>query len=177
MAANRECTDRNGVSLVATTDTNGYSVYTFGNLYPDQEYGKKATITNIGTENAYVGATITITSDSTIGTLLKDEATIRAFLSGLVNAGDGYAISGMDNIEATDKVITLVITKNDALTTAENSKTAVLMEKVCVNKDWDNAEMAQLGNFNIVINAYAVQTVGFTTAAAALHAAFGSVFP
>lgn len=140
-----------------------------GNAYPNQAISAPADITNVGSEDAYVGAIITFTAgaDKNLATIISPEGdaddipvSIRKLLVGLVS---------------TDCVIKYTTTQVDGKTTeykvyvlmdnvvAKESGTVTLFEGVKIPYQWNNAEMAVFNQLNISVKAYATQTKGFTT--------------
>ena len=160
-------------SLAYFTDTDAKSnVFTAGNvgitltydaytgdaarLYPGQTYGKPATITNDGTENAYVGAIIKLTVPQ--GTSFE---TVSSIFTGLSSNTIKYV--------PTETGYTVYVVVEAPLAT---EATANIFTNMAIPATWGNAEMAVLSNFNVNITAYATQTVGFNNAAEALKTAF-----
>lgn len=150
-----------------------------GNAYPNQDISAPAVITNVGSEDAYVGAIITFTADAD-----QDLATI------ISPAGDvDYIPVSIRNLlvdlVSTDCVIKYTTTPVDGKTTgytvyvlkntqiAKNA-TVTLFEGVKIPYQWDNDEMKVFNELEISVKAYATQTQGFTTndAVTALTTAF-----
>ena len=146
--------------------------FTYTNKYPGETFAKKPTIKNVANDAAYVAGIITLGSGdgADITNLLADDAAVKAFLTGgALNATTGYETKIVRN--TTDKTITIYI-----IATAEVAKEGevVLFENVKIPAKWDSAEMAKFANLTIDVKAYAVQKVGFDSAAAAINAAFGN---
>lgn len=136
----------------------------YGNLYPGFTITKDPTITNTGSEKAYVGAKVVISTTNGItdankhcfenllkGGLLAD--TTNATVSKRINANT-YEIYIVYNAELA------------------NSLSVKLFETLSVSNDYDNAKMEQMEGMKITVTAYAVQSVGMTDALSALQAAF-----
>jgi predicted ribosomally synthesized peptide with SipW-like signal peptide len=140
-------------------------------VYPGQNFDIDATITNVGTEDAYVGAIITLTKmDGVIAETGDTVSTnvpvaVRKFLVGLVTTGYKVKIAE----DANNDVITVYVIKDTAIST---NATAVIFTDVKIPTDWDNAEMAAFSGFTLDVKAYAVQTGGFGDAEEAITTAF-----
>lgn len=145
-----------------TRDTSGSQEY--GSVFPKQHIAKDPKITNIGSENAYIGAIVTITSTDIDGVLV-DETAVRGFVENLPEASIADVRIQVD----TDEVKIYVVYKN-AL--AKNGEVFVF-DGIQINKDWTNDQMSALDGLEIVVDAYAVQSAGMTSGAlAALKDAF-----
>lgn len=135
-------------------------------LFPGQKIYKDPTIENTGTNPAYIGAIIRITS-SGIKTAYT-ESTIKSLFDGAL-AIDGATVT----VTTTTGGYDIAIVYSTART---NGQSVTLFEGITIPSTWGNTEMAYLNNLEIVVEAYAVQTDGFANAAAALHAAFPAAF-
>ena len=164
---------------VTESVVDGNKVYNYGKVYPGQTYTKQPIITNIGSEEAFVGATITlsnvnptVTADASILNVLTDDAKVKAFFGGLVS--DGYTVN-VNRDTANNKIVITIVYLSKTAPTGKLK----LFDSVVIPAEWGNTQMANLENLNVVVDAYAVQSVGLEAqgAAAALHAAFESVFP
>ena len=166
------------------------------NVYPGKTVDNEVVISNVGTEDAYVGAVITLTNKDgkVIGNILDDAQAgsnkipvlIGEFLANLVKTSDGYQINVVETKNADDKVTgyTLYIVKEAPLagsrTVANDAnavKAATLFTDVAFPTTWDNDEMASVNGLQVNVKAYAVQTSGFTgtqPAIDAILAAFGT---
>lgn len=141
-------------------------------VYPGQTFARNATITNIGSENAYVGAVITLTNangnlDEVI-TPQGDADNIPVAITTLFTkfVTDGYYVT---YAEVTNGYAVYVVK------TAEMSKdqTEVLFENIVIPTAWDNAQMADFNGTEIKVTAYATQVKGMENGAlAALQTAF-----
>ena len=140
-------------------------------VYPGQNFDIDATITNVGTEDAYVGAIITLTgvtgviaeTGDTVSTNIP--VSVRNFLEGLVSTG--YSVKMVTD---GDK-ITVYVIKDTAIST---NATAVIFTDVKIPTEWDNAEMAAFNGFKLDVKAYATQTGGFGDAVTAIKTAFAT---
>ena len=136
----------------------------YGSVFPKQHIAKDPKITNIGSENAYIGAIVTITSTDIDGVLVNETA-VRGFVENLPEA----AIADVKIQVDTDEIKIYVVYKN-AL--AKNGEVFVF-NGIQINKDWTNDQMSALNGLKIVVDAYAVQTAGMgTNPLAALQEAF-----
>ena len=165
-----------GSSLAYFTDIASESnVFTAGNvkitldyntdptrLYPGETYTKTATITNSGTENAYVGIIIDVRTEG------LDLATVQNI----------FTVPGNDTVRyiVTDTGYAIYAVVDSAVTTDtnDNANVATLAIKMDMPTTWGNEEMNIFNSLTVEVTAYAVQTVGFENdgAATALTAAF-----
>ena len=138
--------------------------------YPGQTYKCDAAIKNVGNEAAYVGAIITVTNTNGMSsTVLTAETVMNLF----------------KNLQKTDYTVKYAVGTNelkiyvvkDAALAAKNGDTvdsAIIFDDIAIPVAWDNAEMKAFNTTEVVVQAYATQQVGFTSAEEALKAAFGS---
>ena len=166
-------------------------------VYPGQVVPNKVAITNIGTEDAYVAAIITLSTTSdkgVIGDILgvtagdkQIPAAINQFLTDLVGEADGYKVTVVAENNAEGKAIEykIYIIKTAFLNgkrSATNNNSAVtgatLFTTVTFPTTWDNAQMACVNGLHMDVKAYATQTVGtgFENAESAIKTAFPDVF-
>ena len=146
-------------------------------VYPGQTIAKNVVITNTGSENAYVGAVITLTR-GTNGTVSGDIITKEGDVAEGAAANDipvavtklitGLTKSGYD-VRVADDGLTIYVIKNEAIA---NGQTANVFTNVVIPASWDNAQMALFNNVKLNVTAYATQEVGFDNAIEALQAAF-----
>ena len=172
-------------SLAYFTDTDAKSnVFTVGNvgitlnytendarLYPGQAYGS-ATITNVGNEEAYVGAIIKLTVPQ--GTSFETVSSIFTGLSDNTNNTNNtikYVQTETVQTETVYTVYTVYVVVGTVLATGS---TANIFTNMAIPATWGNAEMALLRGLSVDITAYATQTVGFNNATEALKAAFAN---
>ena len=150
---------------VASTDLDYKAIRT---LWPGQSVAKDPRIENIGSEDAFVGAIITITD---IQSLLATDAARIAFFdeSDVLNDADNtvkWVVNGDDlviYVAVADKLVRKSGTTVDYVE---------LFDTINIDSNWDNDDMALLANMEITIEAYATQTAGFDSATEALYAAF-----
>lgn len=135
----------------------------YGKLYPGFEIQKDPTITNAGSEAAYVGAKVVISTTNGI----TDANCFEDLLNGGLLA-DATNATVSKRINANTYEIYIVYKAELA-----NSASVKLFETLSVPDNYDNAKMAQLEGMKITVTAYAVQSVGMNYGAlAALQAAF-----
>lgn len=143
---------------------------TYGGLFPGQSIYKDPTITNVGSETAYVGAIVTIKNNdanANIATVLTQSA-ITGFITGLTESGKVVNYADIKTGDVTTGY-TVYILFNDAVA---KTGTAKLFSGIEIPEEWNNAEMANCKGLNIIVKAYATQKAGFTDAEAAIKAAF-----
>ncbi|MBP3606579.1 MAG: hypothetical protein J6J66_08295 [Clostridia bacterium] len=136
-------------------------------VYPGQQLGGAATIRNVGSEDAFIGAIISFTKN------IGEEAKVKALFTGLVANGTDYTVK----YDSTEYKLYIVKTaklngKNDAVTDE-----ATLFNGIAIPAAWGNTEMSAFNGVQISVKAYATQTVGFgenNTAANALVTAFAT---
>lgn len=143
---------------------------TYGGLFPGQSIYKDPTITNVGSETAYVGAIVTIKNNdanANIATVLTQSA-ITGFITGLTESGKVVNYADIKTGDVTTGY-TVYILFNDAVA---KTGTAKLFSGIEIPEEWNNAEMANCKGLNIIVKAYATQKAGFTDAVTAIKAAF-----
>lgn len=180
--------DENG-DLVATDErTEEGQAY---HLYPAQTVDKDPTITlDEDSEDAYVGAIVTITGDiyDLIGIKDYDNIDIHVLASGgLVDDQEGAAFGDYNGLfafqneryaiyQAADKAKntwTLYIFVKGIQSAGDET---VLFEKLNIPADYDNEEMAKLNGMSINVAAYAAQANGFDDCYEAMTTAFPAAF-
>lgn len=174
----------------ANTDAGGSAIsITDTKLYPGDVYEVDATISNIGTEDAYVGAIITLTNAtntlSEIITLdVEDEGAIPSELKDLFTnlEKDGYSVQYKtitDGIVIKGYEIYVIKTAALAAKNGETVDSAVIFKSLVIPTTWDNAQMKVFKDTQLTIKAYATQTkgTGFGNAASALNKAFPTIWP
>lgn len=160
-------TDTDAKSNVFTAGNVGitltYNAYTgdAARLYPGQTYGNPATITNDGTEKAYVGAIINLTVPQ--GTTYE---TVSSIFTGLSDNTNNI----IKHVQTTTGYTVYVVVEAPLATGA----TANIFTNMAIPATWGNAEMALLSGLSVNITAYATQTVGFNDATVALKTAFAN---
>lgn len=169
----------------------------YGRLYPGQEICKDPTITNTGSERAYVAAIVRVTDgkgdiypligsgyqgllriDKMVsGGIIKENDTQKSDYftltgSGLPVYGDStytvYQIGDMAN-----GVYTFYVFFEQPLAPGAD---VTLFEKMTIDPQWNNAEMDNLEELSITVEAYATQEYGFPNCFTAMTSAFSNEF-
>lgn len=196
-------TDEKG-NLVADGDkrqdvlTDEKEAYDYGKVYPGQTIYKDPTIENLGSEDAYVAARITVTDGKgDIHKLIGSEYMGLLYIEKMVSGGiiqenaqqltdyytltktalpvygdDTYAVYQIGDMA--NGTYTFYVFFEKALATNEK---VTLFDTITINKDWDNAEMAELAELQIKIEAFATQEYGFDNCFTAITTAFANEFP
>ena len=149
---------------------------TIRSLYPGQTIAKDPTIENIGSEDAYVAAKITIAGvkdlvvdADTDGTGVVTAATALLTGGALHTAGNMIAYGA----DANGNVVVYLIVSQALV--AENGK-VMLFDTVNIPKLWGNDQMKECADLKITVDAYATQKVGFADATTAIKTAFETEF-
>ena len=192
--------------LVALTDgSRTEDNQDYGKLYPGQNIVKDPTITNTGSEDAYIAAKITVTSNGDIHSYQKDNGEWK-YMLGVAQEYDNIDINILasgglldENQTATQENnwngLTMVYKTNTAVIYQVADRTAktytfyvfileamstdedvVLFEKLEIPATWDNAEMAGFDGFSINVQAFATQEYGFKDCYTAITTAFAEEF-
>lgn len=169
----------------------------YGKLYPGQTICKDPTITNVGSEDAYVAAKIVVTDGAgdiypligsghkgllridkiARGGIIKDNDTQKADYNGLTANGlpvygdDTYSVYQVGDM-ANGTYTFYVFFENALVKDAE----VVLFEELFINADWDNDQMKELKELKIDVQAYATQEYGFKDCFTAMTTAFPNEF-
>lgn len=168
-------------------------VYDYGKLYPAQSIYKDPTVENIGSEDAYIAFKVTITDGigdlyEAIGVEGCDDIDISPLVSGglvgqaveqstsynglpMVYMNENYAV-----YQVADKANGTYVLYFFVEAAQSTGDKVVLFETITIPEKWDNAEMGQLVELGIKIDAYAVQTRGFATCYDAMTSAFETEF-
>ena len=142
-------------------------------VYPGQTFVRNATITNTGSEDAYVGAVITLTNtNGKLAQVITPEGesdnipvAITTLCTGFVTAGYYVTYASIENGYA------VYVVKTDKL--ASGSDPIVLFKNIVIPTAWDNAQMAAFNGTEIKVTAYATQVKGMNNGALdALKTAF-----
>ena len=184
-----------GTSLAYFTDVKTQStVFTAGNVgielnytglqtdeksFPGVSHNISASITNTGTEDAYVGAIIELTQ-SNLGNILA----VEAGTDNIPSAISEFLV----NLEGTGKIVKYAATASGytvyvvfetpvEATTTSTKNSVNIFDKVAIPAEWGNDQMAAFMGLKVTVTAYATQTVGFgnnSDAAGALTTAFSN---
>lgn len=167
-----------------------------GNLYPAQTVHKDPNIKNIGTEEAYIAAKITISSNpdagektlyDVMGLAGTDLLDISGFVTGglLADPTDPANNKIVDGGLACSNANYLIYQRVEGgkyvfYVFLEGTKAPnfdqTLFTTLTVPATWNNAEIAALTDLTIDVEAYAVQTNSFATCYAAMTTAFPTAF-
>lgn len=189
--------DEQKITLDEDGYINGYEGRTeddqdFGKMFPGQVITKDPTITNIGSEKAYIAAKITVTAtdlESLIGTGYEGLLGINKMISGgLVKENDTmkqdhplfgtlpvygdetYSIY-QEKVDANTYVFYIFI---ETIMAPEQSVT--LFDTITIPAEWDNEEMAKIADLNIHVEAFATQIQTFDDCFDAMTTAFPEHF-
>ena len=147
-----------------------------GSVFPAQTItSSSATISNIGSEDAFVGAVITISHETKdVSAQINSLDTVKTLFSGL--GGDNFELQYIDN-DKTVQVFVLYTQKLDKKV-GETVKDVTLFNGITIPALWGNDAMQIFSapGLTIKVDAYATQTYSFANAEAALEAAFSSVW-
>ena len=175
--------------------------YDYGKLYPAMSVTKDPTIKNVGSEDAYVAAKITVSAgkgdlDSLIGTgymgllginkivsggFVKENDTMKQDYNGLSDNGlpvygdDTYSVyQEVEQDKDGNNVYYFYIFIENALDS--NESTGPLFTTITIPETWGNEEMAQFTDFSIKVTAYATQTASFDSCFDAMTKSFSDEF-
>ena len=144
-------------------------------VYPGQLIGGEATVTNVGTEDAFICLEVTFSNTTTnLATLLSGVSISDLLVGELDPVADFEAVYDVD----ANPYSIYLIYKN-AVKTTDGNKTVNFFDSIKVPGSWNNDQMAIFSGTNVTVKAYATQTVGFEvadiTAKQALAAAFSNL--
>ena len=141
---------------------------TTGNLYPGEEYtAANATISNVGSEDAYIGAIVKFALPKTAA-----PNTILTLFNGINATGKTVKYTATEGVASTEYTVYVVFT--DVLTTTATpaTATATIFNKMTIPDAWGAVELSSFTEVNYT--AYAVQKAGFDDAETALTTAFNT---
>ena len=164
----------------------------FGKMFPGQVITKDPTITNIGSEKAYIAAKITVTAtdlESLIGTGYEGLLGINQIISGgLVKENDtmkqDHPLFGKLPVygDATYSIYQEKVDKNTHVfyifieTIVKPGEEITLFDTITIPAEWDNAEMAKIADLKIHVEAFATQVQTFDDCFDAMTTAFPEHF-
>ena len=134
--------------------------------YPGQTVNINAKITNVGSEEAYVGAVISLSKKSDLKTLIPP-ALLDDILVGL--AVDGSTVK----YAVTDVGYELYVIKSASISKDAN---ACVFTGLRIPEDWDNEQMNTFNGMVLHVKAYATQKAGFDSAEEAIITAFDAAW-
>ena len=184
--------DQDGYIYEVSDERTDAPTQNYGKMYPGQIIKKDPTITNVGSEKAYIAAKITVTApnlEALIGTNYEGLVGIQTMVQGgLLNTpgtvkpehplygilpvyGDeNYSVYQVKEAVNTH-VFYIFIEKPLA-----PEQSVMLFEELVINPEWNNDQMANISNMSITVDAYAVQVQTFDTCLKAMTTAFGNAF-
>lgn len=160
----------------------------YGKIYPGQSIYKNPTITNIGDEDEWIAAKVTIVDGDgdlrkVIGYSGYDEIDIKLLLSGGlldehvdfgpwngiedVSYNDNYAMIQVANAAEGEYSFYFIMQKP-----LETEKSITLFDTLAFNKMWNNTHMEHLKDLKIYVQAFGVQTMQLDNCFDAMTAAF-----
>ena len=169
------------------------TIHDYGAIYPGQTIFKDPTVRNTGTEEAWLAAKVTFTDGS--GDLHKvmgyegyTDLDIELLLGGglldeqvHVGTWNGHAYTCYNDRyamvqvpDAAEGQWSFYFFFSKALAHGEE---VVLFEHLNVPAEWNNAEMLELAEMTIDVQAFAVQTFGFSSCYEAMTTALADYFP
>ena len=166
--------------------------HNYGMLFPGKVMHKDPTITNTGDDDAWVAAKVIITDgagniNNIFGYENSELIDIKALLSGGllgetarfgtwngiegVRYNDNYAM--VQKADVTNGVYEFYFYIHSAMVKNDSVE---LFDTMIIDPEFGNAEMQELANLEITIQAFAVQTFGFNNCYDAMHSAFPEYF-
>ena len=165
----------------------------YGKVYPGQTIFKDPTILNTGTLPAWIAAKITFTDGA--GDLTKvmgyegyEDIDIEVLLSGgLLDEGTRFGVwNGIPNVTYNDRYAMIQV-PNAAqgrfefffliLAPMDSGQSVTLFDHILFPPEWNNAEMQQLADLTIHIEAFGVQATQTDNCLGAMSEAFPKHFP
>ena len=135
-------------------------------LFPSVTYNNPATVANIGSEEAYIGAIITVTGADLSNVLAIDAegsipAALKTIFKDLENEDHIVKYATIDN------GFVVYVIKKTALAgkTPDATVSADIFSAISIPAAWDHAQMNAFKTATVKVVAYATQTVGFTEGA------------
>lgn len=170
------------------------TIHDYGKLYPAQYIYKNPTIINTGENAAWIAAKVTLTDGegdlrNVMGYENSDLVDIRVLLSGgLLDEGVYFGTwNGIEDVCYNDHFAMIQTHHGDegiyefffimldpVEVGAQNS--VLLFDQLTVPYDWDHAEMKELGDLNIKVQAFGVQTQNLDSCFKAMTEAFPDHF-
>jgi len=168
-------------------------VYDYGKLYPGQNIYKDPTIENTGDELAYVAAKIIVTDgagdiNALIGVPGYDNLDITQIAKGGLISEASTQVTGWNGLSMVYETATCVIYQEASKADSEYvfyifikkamdpGASVTLFDTLFINEKWDNAEMDNLKELSIKVEAYATQEYGFKDCFTAITTAFDTAF-
>ena len=177
-----------GVAIDSTDD----ATHNYGMLFPGRTVHKDPTITNTGDDEAWIAAKIILTDgegdiNNIFGYENSEQIDIKALLSGglLGEAAHFGTWNGIEGVRYNDRYA--MVQKADARNgvyefyfyvhaSMLSGESVELFDTLFVDPEFSNADMQELVNLEITVQAFAVQTFGFADCYTAMHTAFPEHF-
>lgn len=164
----------------------------YGKLFPGQVITKDPTITNVGSEKAYVAAKITVTAtdlESLIGTGYEGLLGINKMISGgLVKENDtmkqNHPLFGTLPVYG-DDTYSIYQVKEEAgkhvfyvfiETIMAPYDSVTLFDTITIPSEWNNEEVAKVKDLSVTVDAFATQVQTFDDCLDAMTTAFADEF-
>lgn len=165
------------ITLTAANETvDGTLLEQTNKVYPGLTIEKNVTITNTGTEDAYVAAIITLTDgDGNLTTVINKTGDTNdqiplAITEFLTNLGaNGYEYTIVD-IKDGETVIGYKIYLIKTAMLVAGAAPTVVFEDIVIPTSWNHEEVNAFKDVKISVEAYATQTQGFAQANDAVYA-------
>ena len=164
----------------------------YGKLYPGQEITKDPTITNVGSEKAYVAAKVTVKApnlEGLIGTNYHGLLGINEIISGgLVKENDtmktNHPLCQTLPVYGDDTYSIYQVKESDGVhvfyifieTIMNPGDVVVLFETLTIPGEWDHAQIEMITGLEITVEAYATQIQTFDDCLDAMTTAFPGAF-
>ena len=159
---------------IASYDGRTDQKQSYGIVFPGQTITKDPTITNVGSEKAYVAAKVVISADDLDTLIGINDSNLLGYddilQGGLLNADNEDKCTIIPVKESKDD-LAIYIFVNDPLAKDED---VVLFNTLKIYSGWDNDDISK--GMTITVTAYASQTQTFDSCYTAMTTAFGNVF-
>ena len=181
--------DNNATRIFGGKDA---TIHDYGKVYPGQTIHKDPTIQNVGTNDAWIAAKVTITDGAgeihkVVGYADYEGIDIELLLSGglldeKVHVGTW---NGIQNVCFNERYAMVQVPNASEgrfefyfffLDKFEQTKEEVLFDALNIPIEWNNEEMQEFADFNIKIQAFASQTEGMGSCFEAMQKAFPDYF-
>lgn len=162
-----------GGVYISLSETNATGVYTVTS--PGQVIDQQPTVKNVGKDDVYLGAIITLKSQTIY---LSDQISVeptagKTLVTDFLSGGAFDDSQGDFKVKATtsgEDTFKVYIVYNKTLAKDESVK---LFDGIRIPNGWDHDEMKYMEDLKVTIDTYATQSVGFSSAEEAMKGAFG----
>ncbi|MBR5252006.1 MAG: SipW-dependent-type signal peptide-containing protein [Oscillospiraceae bacterium] len=199
-----EDTEQPRNDLFDNRENEAEEIFDYGKLFPGMTVFKDPTITNTGSEQAYVAAKITVKDgEGDLATILGIEGTdlidVNQILSGGYVQPTAAQLEDYNGLAPVwgDETYALYQEKvgedyvfwfffetplqpaeyDENGEVVEAAEEVMLFNLITIPTEWGNTEMAQMKELSIEIKAFGVQTFGFDSCFDAMTAAYETEFP